>query len=440
MGRQARPQGGSLDIGQIAAEARRILASNRQSGISAWEDRSYDFVCPSQSNYPFQWFWGSAFHAIALLHIDPALAKQEVRCLLQAARADGFIPHMTLWDMRHHEAALAACNIILADPFHTATIQPPVLARVIERVYDATGDRAWLAEVLPPVVRFFAWLHDHRDPDGDGLIAIIQPDESGLDASPKYDVLTEVSNDPPERAQPRVDEAMARLFDAYAPHRATPAQLPLLDVFNWEDVMVNAIYGDGLRALARLCDAAGQPAALASELAARAARVTVALQEQCWDEQSGVFWDRYGKADHSARVLTFTCLFQLILPDLDPTIAHRLINEHLLNEREFWLPFPVPSVAANEPSFDPEWHTKTTWRGPTWVNVNWYLYWGLRARGFAAVATELARRTISMVEQGGVREFFNPYTGEGQGTIDFGWTCLVLDLIAAEGAVALSRS
>ncbi len=99
---------------------------------------------------------------------------------------------------------------------------------------------------------------------------------------------------------------MARLFDAYAPHRAEPARLPLLDVFNWEDVMVNAIYGDGLRALARLCDAAGLPTGRASELNARAARVTAALQEQCWDEQAGVFWDRYGRADHSARVLTFT--------------------------------------------------------------------------------------------------------------------------------------
>ena len=37
-----------------------------------------------------------------------------------------------------------------------------------------------------------------------------------------------------------------------------------------------------------------------------------------------------------------------------------------------------------------------------------------------------------MVAKGGNREFFNPYTAEGQGAIDFGWTCLVLDLIAEE--------
>ncbi|HYY90069.1 MAG TPA: trehalase-like protein, partial [Chloroflexota bacterium] len=132
-------------------------------------------------------------------------------------------------------------------------------------------------------------------------------------------------------------------------------------------------------------------------------------------------------------VLTFTSLFPLVLPALDASIAKRLVEEHLLNEREFWLPYPVPSVAASEASFDPTFQTRAIWRGPTWVNVNWYLYWGLRAHGYRDVATELAKRTIAMVGTGAMREFFNPYTAEGYGAIDFGWTALVLDLIHAEG-------
>ena len=39
--------------------------------------------------------------------------------------------------------------------------------------------------------------------------------------------------------------------------------------------------------------------------------------------------------------------------EMDANIVRQLVNEHLLNEAEFWLPFPIPSVAANEPSFDP---------------------------------------------------------------------------------------
>jgi len=79
---------------KVAADARRVLEGNRQRGTSAWAGQRYDFVCPSPTTYPFQWFWDSAFHAIALLHVDPGLAKQEIVCLMQGARPDGFIPHM----------------------------------------------------------------------------------------------------------------------------------------------------------------------------------------------------------------------------------------------------------------------------------------------------------------------------------------------------------
>src|SRR5690348_13173755 len=179
--------------GRVAAEARRVLARNRQSGQSDWEGRRYDFVCPSTTTYPFQWLWDSAFHAIALLHVDPELAKQELRCLLQGAQPDGFIPHMLLWEQGFHDAAQREYSIVLADPYFTATLQPPVIARAVWRVYHATRDDAFLAEVLPKILRFFRWLKAHRDPDDDGLIAIIQPDESGLDASPKYDVLMDLT-------------------------------------------------------------------------------------------------------------------------------------------------------------------------------------------------------------------------------------------------------
>ena len=414
---------------KVADDARRVLEGNRQRGVSAWGGQRYDFVCPSPTTYPFQWFWDSAFHAIALLHVDPELAKQEIRCLMQGARPDGFMPHMLLWEKSAHEAALREYSITLADPFYTATIQPPVVARAVLRIHEATGDTAFVREVLPPIRRFFRWLKAYRDPDDDGLVAIIQPDESGLDASPKYDRLMEISHDPPEETLPRLRRSMRRLFEAYAPYRSDPARIPALGTFTWEDVMVNAIYADGLRCLAKLTDLAHE----AEEFAARASRVRAALETKSWDEKTGVFWDLAGWDDEPARTLTFSSLFPLILEDLDPRKATRLIDEHLLNEREFWLSYPVPSVAATEPSFDPTWRTNTTWRGPTWINVNWYLYWGLRAHGRRDIASELAERTVRMMASSGTREFYNPLTGEGQGARDFGWSTLVLDLIAAEG-------
>ena len=415
-------------VERITAECRRVLAGNRQRGVSAWDGKRYDFVCPSPTTYPFQWWWDSAFIAIALLHVDPELAKQEIRCLLQGARPDGFMPHMLLWDRAAHERAISEYSIRLAHPFYTATIQPPVIGRTLERIYEATGDAAFVREVMPAVRRIFDWLDDVRDPDRDGLIAIIQPDESGLDASPKYDAAMGVPFDPPSETLPALRRSMQRLFAAYDGHPMR--EQPLQDVFLFEDVMVNAIYADSLRALAGLCRALALPDA--DVLEARRAKCVKALTSKCWDDRAGAFWDLSGKDEERVKIATFTMFFPLILPELDAKIARRLVDEHLLNEREFWLPYPIPSIAATDPSFDPGWKTDTTWRGPTWMNVNWYLYWGLRQHGFDDVARELARRSIELVAKSGVREFFDPITGDGEGARDFGWTTLVLDLIAAE--------
>src|SRR5438270_62033 len=151
-----------VDVSAVAAEARRVLTANRQTGTSAWRDQPYSFVCPSPESYPFQWLWDSAFHAIALLAVDAELAKQELTCLLQAAQPDGFIPHMLLWDRQQHAAALRDYSIVLADPFYTATVQPPVLARAIWRVYQASAVRQTIRRPKPPssnAARGVCWPH-----------------------------------------------------------------------------------------------------------------------------------------------------------------------------------------------------------------------------------------------------------------------------------------
>ena len=62
----------------------------------------------------------------------------------------------------------------------TATIQPPLLAWAWR---IAVGDPA----EQPALVAHHDWICEHRDLDGDGLIWIVQPDESGLDSSPQFD-------------------------------------------------------------------------------------------------------------------------------------------------------------------------------------------------------------------------------------------------------------
>ena len=63
-----------------------------------------------------------------------------------------------------------------------------------------------------------------------------------------------------------------------------------------------------------------------------------------------------------------------VLPDLPEHIGRRLVEEHLLDPERFWLPFPVPSVSAADPTFsvhDTAFGIRRYWRGPTWINAAW---------------------------------------------------------------------
>ena len=128
-----------------------LYTRNRQQGNAAWCGHDYDFVCPSSGTYPFQWFWDSCFHTVALAHIDPQRARSEVRSLLRNAQPDGFVAHVTFWQREAYEEMLKTYSIAYRTPYLSDCIQPPVLAEAVAAAAQGAGGGAFLAEVLPRV-------------------------------------------------------------------------------------------------------------------------------------------------------------------------------------------------------------------------------------------------------------------------------------------------
>ncbi len=401
----------------------RVLAGNHRTGISQWRDergqpRSYDYTCPSPRSYPFQWFWDSCFHAIALTHVNHDRAKAELRSLLTGAQPDGFLPHILFWEREQYLDVMQGQTLRLGGPYWSSSIQPPVVALAVERVYRATNDEQFLADVLPRTAAFFDWLNTHRAPDPDGLIVIVQPDESGVDASPKYDPLLAFPQNN--------DELVVAINSIYARYAALPAPNERavidVDVFVVKDVLVNSIYAQGLQSLARLC-----PEPQAAVYRGRAERVLRSLEERCYDAERGLFFDLLGRKEQRTTVNTISAVFPLIVEGLDTGIARKLMD-HLEQPNEYALPYPVPSVARNEPTFDPDHPRGFIWRGPTWVNTNWFLARALHARGEVALAQRIGESTRALIDTAGYRECYNPLTGEGQQSRDFSWSTLVIDM------------
>ncbi|MFF7633499.1 trehalase family glycosidase [Kitasatospora sp. NPDC008050] len=408
------------------------MERNHRSGHSTGAGLPYDCTCPSPETYPFQWAWDSSYHAISLLHLDTRRARAEISSLVSAVTPTGFLPHMVLWQDDLRAQATAEFRIDLWEGWRSVTIAPPVLARAVERVFEATGDTDWLAEVLPPALAFFSWLAEHRTSPQTGLLEIYQPDESGLDMSPKYDRALGIHASAPGRIADDWHQAMRGLIGSYAHERTPESRLREHRTFVWNDVLVNSIYADGLLSLSRLARVAGLPGETSQALSARSQAITDALLRHCWDDEAGAFFDLDLVTGKRVDVLTASALFPIILESVPDYHAERLIKEHLLNEREFWHRYPISSVAATEPSFDPDFSTRAIFRGSSWLNLNWYLHGGLRARGHEAAATTLAQRTVEFVAHAGTRECYGPYDAAGHGARSFGWSSLVLDLIHAE--------
>ena len=277
-----------MDRAELEAGARGILLGNLRQGRADWNGKEYTFVCPALRSYPFQWFWDSCFHAIALIHLDVELARAELTTLLSAALPSGFIPHLIFWETDKRDDFLSRNLVGRTSEYYSATIQPPILAYAVERVYQATGDEAFLAAALPTLKSYYRWLKENRDPDDDGLIAIHQPEESGVDCSPKYDEalhLEELTN------QGFIRE-LRKVYEAYEPMRGDDRRILAADIFHVEDVLVNSIYAFGLRSLARLL--AGREDN--GEFLAQADRTVEALISKCWDEEAGAFFDLSGVA------------------------------------------------------------------------------------------------------------------------------------------------
>jgi glycogen debranching enzyme len=163
---------------------------------------------------------------------------------------------------------------------------------------------------------------------------------------------------------------------------------------------------------------------------ARAERTVRALVEKCYDAEAGLFYDRVGRDGRGRlRVNTVSSLMPLVL-DIPPEAARALVAQ-IEDPLRYKTPFPVPSTALDEPGYlRPTADSKLVWRGPTWLNTNWYLSRGLRRHGREDLARVIEDRSAALVERSGFREYYDPFSGEGFGAEGFSWSALALDMLA----------
>ncbi|MCB0030798.1 MAG: hypothetical protein KDE28_22960, partial [Anaerolineales bacterium] len=240
-------------------------------------------------------------------------------------------------------------------------------------------DEAFLREIYIPLVRWNAWWFAMNDDDVDGLAQYNHPYSSGLDDNPLWDW-------------------------------GMPVESPDLNTY----LCVQ------MGSLAMIADILGIDYE-AAMWRRRAASIVKRMVADMWDPERGLFVALHN--DEPLPVTTPFNLYPLWTGQLPPDIRKRVL-QHLTDPAEFWGEFALPSVAYNDPKFAAD----TMWRGPVWVNINYFFIEALRQIGELALARELREKTLALImAQPSIHEYYNSLTGTPPATAAeiFGWTAAV---------------
>lgn len=403
------------------------------------------FIKPAFDQYPHQWNWDAALVAIGLAAVDLPRAKQEVRTLISGQWRDGMIPHI-LYPSGASEyfpspEFWGTAGLAHGPDFPTSGLtQPPVLATAIRTLYmrelevDGASARAFLEETVPAVAAWHRWLLTSRDPTGSGLASIVHPWESGMDNSSRWAAALEripldrvpaferrdlrhVGEDerPVESDYRHFMQLIAIYRDLGWDAAATVSRAP----FVVQDVFFNAVLVRANHDLAYLVRELGQSAHEIDGWLERAGR---AFQERLWSEDDGLFYDFDARAGAPIRENTSASLAVLYGGVADARQARRIVHEHLLNPDEYAVGagarYGVPTTARNNPRHEP----RRYWRGPVWINMNWFLARGLRDYGFGDLADAVVRDTLDLIRTAGFSEYFDGRDGTPLGAQRFSWS------------------
>ncbi|MFD0579312.1 MGH1-like glycoside hydrolase domain-containing protein [Dactylosporangium darangshiense] len=465
----------------------------RQAGRNAgWRhlDASDIMSMPDPWEYPWFAAWDSAFHAVALAHLDPAFAKYQLILLCRE------------W-FQHPNGAIPAYEWAFED------LNPPVQAWAALQVYDIDGRRdiAFLTRVFSKLVLNFTWWVNREDADGNNLFegGFLGLDNIGpIDRShlpPGYTLeqsdatawmafyclnLLEMARELSEH-NPALDDLVIKFLEHFA---QISEAMRAKDLWNEDD----GFYYDMLRTP----DGAGVPLRVRSMVGIIPLFATKALREDDFHRVRRLCKSFADIPDH--HVVTTTEGDRYVGVGVAANGRVRRILPHLFDENSFLSPYGLRALSrwhAEHPftvelpgwtatvGYEPAESTtgmfggNSNWRGPMWVPLNYLVLRTLEdydahlgdgvkmeyptgsgeKHSAGEIAEDLRQRMLSLYRRGedGRRpafgwvdklqhnphwrdnllffEYFHADNGAGLGaTHQTGWTGLLAELVARPSA------
>jgi len=249
--------------------------------------------------------------------------------------------------------------------------QPPVGSMAVYELYNKYKDK-WLLELTyERLLKWNRWWPKHRDTQGflcwgtdpipmDGEANTWQGAayESGLDNSPMYDGVPFAKN---TNQLMQADVGLMGLYIADCKYLASIAK-----ILNKKEDEI--------------------------ELQGRIKAYSLSLSK-LWNEEFGLFLNKRTDNGMWSYRLSPTLFYPMIAGVATEDQATRMVKEHLLNPKEFWGEYVIPSIARNDSAFTEQ----NYWRGRIWAPLNFLVYKGLKNYNLPEVTKQLVEKSNDLL-------------------------------------------
>ncbi len=359
---------------RIAVKAMVTLLSNWRSSKG---DLLHDGMVPSHAVGYFVgfWAWDTWKQAVATVHFEPELAKNQIR---------------SMFDYQDEAGMIADCIYSNKRENNYRDSKPPLAAWSVYEVYKETADTAFVREMYPKLLKYYRWWFRYRDHDGNGICEFGSTDgteeaakwESGMDNAVRFDEAKMVKNGE----------------DAWS--------------FNQESVDLNAYLCYEYRLLQQMADLIGEKFEEPDR--------TEVIRTYFFDSQNGYFFDRILKGDF-VRVEGpegWTPLWT----EIATTEQAGKVMKIIADTNKFSTYIPFPTLAADHPKFLPGGY----WRGPIWLDQVYFGISGIRKYGYHEEADRYTDQVFTRLKglsgKAPIHENYDTHDGSVLKAPHFSWS------------------
>lgn len=410
-------EGSHLDLGKACRE---MFAAHQ---VTAFGEQ---FHVPAAREYSCLFAWDSGYHALALRHLDPRLAEQELGALFRANTcSDGLLAHERPLPGAEARTTLVTdwLGPIYRPDGRSWLIDPPVGPFAAASLYLDGQSRD--IELLRLATRSLEAIDQHRLLSPGGAPVLLHPLESGADVSPLFDGLVDTSS----RRTLLADHKALSVHVTGAGYDLKTS-LATGHRFAVSDPIFCGWHLLALEELAGAWRKAGD-LSIAAALESRAQSLAETMVRDLWSPQLKLFvgYDHVGR-----RRLEVATLGGIIAAASRNMIrsghSAKVIEAHLKPETSrFWGNKGIAFNPLDGRVIDPK---ALLWRGDVvWGATQYWGYLVLSRNGQRQAANLAATQMGDLIAQSGFREFYSAVSGEGFGAGDqggFTWPALVLDM------------